>query len=79
MLGNDRGFSTILLLIILAVIYIVLFSWSSRGWGYMGYRGYRYGPSFWYWGGPSYHYGESVRTGSPGRRTYQGGGLRGGK
>ncbi len=79
MFGNEKGIGVIALMIVLAIIYFLLFTWSSRGWGYMGYRGYGYGPSFWYWGGPSYHYGGSVRTGSQGGRSYQGGGLRGGK
>ena len=76
---NSKGFGNIILIAILGFLYLGLFSFSSRGWGYMGYRGYHYGPSWWYFGGPRYHYGPSARGGSWGGRSHRGGGPRGGK
>lgn len=65
--------------VVIAVIYFGLFFFSTRGYGYPGYRGYSQGSSFWYWGGPRYYYpSRTVRTGSiggPGRT----GGIRAGK
>ena len=50
---------------------------SARGWGYSGYGGYYHrGPSFWYFGGPSYHPNKSMRSGSRGTT---GGGFHSGK
>ena len=78
--NNERGSAGFVVLIgIMVVLYLLLFNFGSRGWGYMGYRGYSYGPSWWYWGGPRYHYGGSVRNGSLGGRSHRGGGFRGGK
>ena len=48
---NQKGNGHIGLILFLAVVYLVLFTWGSRGWGYMGYRGYHRGPSWWYFGG----------------------------
>ncbi len=76
---KKSGFATITLLVILGVVYFSLFLFASRGWGYMGYRGYHYGPSWWYFGGPRYYYGNSIRHGSMGGRSHRGGGMRGGK
>ena len=75
---NQRGIVYIGLIVVLVLVYFFLFSLARGGWGYMGYRGYGYGPSWWYWGGPSYHYGD-LRDGSIGGRSHRGGGLRGGK
>jgi hypothetical protein len=64
---------------IIAMVYFALFAFSSRGYGYPGYYGYHRPGSFFYWGGPRYHYpSQSVRDGSlggPGRT----GGIGGGK
>ncbi len=79
LLNNERGSGFVVLLAIMGMLYFVLFSWGSRGWGYMGYRGYHYGPSWLYWGGPRYHYGGNVKNGSLGGRSHRGGGIRGGK
>lgn len=77
---NNKGFSHWPLVLVLGLTYFFLFSFGRSGWGYMGYRGYHYGPSFFYFGGPRYYYGpSSFRHGSPVRRSYRGGGLRGGK
>ena len=79
-LFNNNGFINIAIIIFLVAIYFVLFMFGTRGYGYMGYYGYRRGPSFWYMGSSSrYYYGDSVRHGSYGRRSYRGGGMRGGK
>ena len=64
---------------ILAVVYIFLMAFSFRGWGYPGYRGYSRGGSFFYWGGPRYYPGTSVRGGSIGGSRALGGGPRAGK
>ena len=76
---NQSGSLVIGLVVILAVFFIFLLSMSFRGCGYAGYRGYGYGPSFFYWGGPRYYPGPSVRTGSTGGPSHRGGGLHGGK
>lgn len=70
---------TTLAVIALAMLYFGLFPVASNGFGYAGYGGYHHGPSFWYWGGPRYYPGSSVRAGSltgPGAR---GGGIHAGK
>jgi len=67
------------LTIFLIVFFLILLYLSTRGWGYCGYRGYHYGPSWWYWGGPRYYTGRSLRTGSVGSGYHRGGGLHGGK
>jgi hypothetical protein len=78
-MNNEKGFVHISLLVVLSFVYLLLFYWGSSGWGYMGYRGYHYGPSWWYWGGPRYHYGGNVKHGSVKGRSHRGGGFRGGK
>lgn len=65
---------------VIAVLYLGLFAFSARGYGYPGYGGYHAGPSFWYWGGPRYHYpSTTVRDGSIGGPGRTGGGIGGGK
>lgn len=65
---------------VIAVLYLLLFSFSARGWGYPGYHGYLAGPSFFYWGGARYYYpgSPSARAGSMGG-TGRTGGISGGK
>jgi len=58
----------------LGLVYFAMLSLSWRGWGYAGYRGFYYGPSFWYWGGPTYYRSPSNRTGSVGGPRHVGGG-----
>jgi hypothetical protein len=77
---NEKGNVVIILVIILAVIFLIGIYWSRTGWGYAGYRGYHYGPSLWYWGGPRYYpYSSSMRSGSLTGPRHTGGGLHGGK
>lgn len=64
---------------VLAMIYLSLFSYSSEGYGYPGYRGYYGGPSFWYFGGPHYYPNRSLRRGSLGGPGARGGGVHFGK
>ena len=69
----------ILSAVVLAFVYLGLFSYSAAGYGYSGYGGYHSGPSFWYFGGPHYYPSRSLRRSSlegPGTR---GGGLHYGK
>ncbi len=75
---SNRGV-VIAIILILVVFFIFLLSVSFRGWGYAGYYGYHYGPSFWYWGGPHYYPGTSARGGSIGGPRHLGGGPHGGK
>ena len=66
-MSNQRGSIVIGTIIFLVIVYCLLLLASMRGCGYAGYRnGYAYRPSFFYWGGPGYYGGPSVRTGSPG-------------
>ena len=68
------------LLVVLAIVFGGALYLSTAGWGYMGYGGYHHGPSFLYFGGPSYvHQSRSIREGSLGSPGHRGGGLRGGK
>ena len=76
---NNKGSVNIGIIIGLVILLIALFAVARTGYGYMGYRGYHHGPSWWYWGGPSYHYGKNVRHGSVKSRSHRGGGFRGGK
>lgn len=48
----------------LGAVFLILMSFASSGYGYMGYNGYGHGPSFWYWGGPNVYHGRDVRNGS---------------
>ncbi len=73
---------------VLGLVYMSLFSCGRSGWGYAGYRGYGYGPSFFYWGGPRYYPsayghsgygGSSHRSGSVSGPRHRGGGFRSGK
>ena len=64
---------------ILGAVYFSLMPPASNGYGYMGYRGYNSGPSFWYFGGPSTYYGRSVRGGSVSGSSVRGGGPGTGK
>jgi len=64
---------------VLVVTFIVALMYSSRGWGYTGYNGYRSGPSFFYFGGPRIYNQPSVRDGSISGSGQRGGGFSGGK
>ncbi|MEQ5834763.1 hypothetical protein EB809_01220 [Marinobacter sp. R17] len=66
-------------LALLGVIYLALFSFSNDGYGYTGYNGYSHGPSFWYFGGPSYYPNRSLRNGSLGGPGDRGAGIHYGK
>ncbi len=79
LLRNQRGSVVIIVVAILVCIYIFGFFISRQGWGYTGYYGYHHGPSFWYFGGPNYYRGASVRSGSVSGPSHVGGGLSGGK
>ncbi len=63
----------------LGAIYLFLIPLASNGYGYMGYRGYHRGPSFWYFGGPSMYYDRNVRRGSVSGSRFRGGGPASGK
>ena len=77
---GQRGTIVLWLVVVLAGFYFFLFYLSIGGWGYAGYRhNTAYTPSFWYWGGPHYYAGPSVRAGSPGGPSHLGGGPRAGK
>ena len=76
---KQTGSSFIVLLVAMVFVYFLLFSISARGWGYIGYNGYRAGPSFWYWGGPRIYNMPSTRDGSLGGPGTRGGGYSGGK
>ena len=70
--------------VILACLYAALLVPASTGQGYArtatASTGRSYGPSFWYFGGPTiFHERPSVRAGSRGGPQQTGGGLRGGK
>ncbi len=70
------------LLIVLGIyvaFFFLVYSCARDGYGYMGYHGYYRGPSFFYFGGPRYYYGPSLRAGSVGGPGVRGGGFRGGK
>jgi len=63
----------IILGVFLSGFYFMMFFLSFSGWGYAGYRGYHYGPTFWYWGGAHYYPSTSARTGSAGSGSRSGG------
>lgn len=69
----------IIVIVVLVLFYSLILYASTIGWGYAGYRGFYYGPSFWYWGGPRYYIGPSVRSGSIGGPGHRGGGPGSGK
>lgn len=69
----------VIILVVLALLYFGLFFFAGTGYGYPGYHGYSHGPSFWYFGGPSYYHSASVRSGSLSGPGSRGGGLHGGK
>ena len=64
---------------IVGFAYLGLMSSASNGYGYMGYRGYSSGPSFFYFGGPRTYYGQNVRSGSVSGSRFRGGGPSYGK
>jgi hypothetical protein len=64
---------------LLGLVYLMLFSAASNGYGYMGYRGFHAGPSFWYFGGPTIYGDPSNRSGSVGGPNRMGGGPGSGK
>lgn len=70
---------TLVATLALALLYFGMFSFASAGYGYAGYHGYRYGPSFWYFGGPHYYHNKSLRKGSLSGPGGRGHGLHGGK
>jgi len=77
---RQRGSVVLGLIVILAALYFLILYFSMGGWGYAGYyRGTSYHPSFWYFGGPRYYSGPSVRTGSAGGPSHIGGGPSAGK
>lgn len=78
-MGNERGSVIIGLISFLAILYMLLFYVGCNGYGYMGYYGYRRGPSLWYLGGPRVYHTPHVRTGSIGGPKQRGGGFGGGK
>ena len=63
----------------LGFIYIYLIPLASNGYGYMGYRGYHHGHSYWYWGGPNTYYDRNARSGSVSGSSVRGGGPGSGK
>ncbi|TAE83371.1 MAG: hypothetical protein EAZ74_06310 [Alphaproteobacteria bacterium] len=65
--------------VLLTLTYGLLFAPASHGYGYMGYRGYHSGPSFWYWGGPTTYAEPSNRSGSVNGTDRVGGGPGSGK
>lgn len=80
MKNNERGIVVIGLVVVLAIFFVFLLSFSFRGYGYAGYHGYHRGPSFWYFGGPRYYPSSpSVRAGSTSGPSHMGGGVHGGK
>lgn len=84
MINNKKGFGNIWFITLLGFIYFVLLYWSNVGWGYIGYRKYHQGPVAFYRVFGSVNYGytnhkKSTKGGSIGKRSYRGGGLRGGK
>lgn len=77
---GQRGGVVLWLIVVLAVFYFFFLFHSMRGWGYAGYYdAYATQPSFWYWGGPHYYAGPSIRAGSTGGPAHMGGGPRAGK
>lgn len=76
---NNSKKAIIIAAAVLGIIYLALIPAAANGYGYMGYRGYGYGPSFWYWGGPSIYHGRNVRNGSTSGSNVRGGGPGSGK
>lgn len=74
----QKGF-IIAVVVVLILVFLMIYRLSAAGWGYAGYYGYRTGPSFWYFGGPSYYTSRSVRSGSVGGPSHLGGGPGRGK
>lgn len=66
-------------IVALVIIYLLLFTAASSGYGYAGHGGYSHGPSFWYWGGVNTYHSPSIRTGSSNGPAHIGGGVHGGK
>lgn len=63
----------------LALVYVGLFAQAGSGYGYAGYSSFNNSPSFWYFGGPHYYHGTSIRNGSLSGPGGRGSGLHGGK
>lgn len=76
---KTKGTRVVALAIILIILFVWVLFYSIRGWGYMGYRGYHHGPSFFYMGGPSIYHQPSNRDGSISGPGHRGGGFSGGK
>lgn len=76
---SKTGTVVLITVFVLGFIYIGLMSSAANGYGYMGYRGYHHGPSFWYFGGTSTYYDRNVRSGSVSGSGVRGGGPGSGK
>jgi hypothetical protein len=76
---GKTGKAVLISSLVLGVTYFSLMPAAANGYGYMGYRGYHSGPSFWYFGGPSTYYGRDVRSGSVSGARVRGGGPGSGK
>lgn len=79
MLNLKRQSGSVTLVVLLALVFLIILTFSLNGWGYMGYYGYHRGPSLWYWGGPKVYHNPSLRSGSIGGPNVRGGGFSGGK
>ena len=76
---HQKGVFTLGLIAALGVLFIVFWWFSTKGFGYMGYRPYAQGPSMLYWGEPNWHENPSLRNGSTGGPSNRGGGHGSGK
>ena len=77
--NKQSGSAFIGLLVVMAIVYFALLSFSLKGWGYMGYGGFYRGPSFMYFGGPNVYHSPTTREGSVSGPGNRGGGYSGGK
>ena len=70
----------VLFIIVLVVVYYACFSYSYKGYGYPGDRGYHRHHSFWYYSRyDHYYYGSSVRENSVSGSRFSQKGIHGGK
>lgn len=76
---GKTGIIMLVLGLVLGGTYIGLMPAAASGYGYMGYRGYHHGPSFWYFGGANTYYSRNVRGGSVSGTGFRGGGPGAGK
>ena len=77
--GKSLSTATIGIVVVMTIFYFSAFYFGKQGYGYTGYRGYHYGPSFFYWGGANTYHSPSARAGSVGGPDHRGGGTSGGK